>query len=224
MKKWILIIVFVFGTATLPVNEAKANPIVIIIKAAIKKVLKAMDLAVQRLQNKTIALQNAQKALENAMSKLQLDEITDWVGKQKELYKEYYDELYKVKLIITYYQRIKDLADKQLKLVNAYKQSWNLLQKDDHFSADEIAYMAKVYNGILEQTAKDVDQLTLVVNAFTTQMSDEKRLEIINSAANSVDRNYADLVQFNQQNFLLSLQRAKVLGEVEKVKKLYGLP
>lgn len=216
--------VFVLGTTTLPMNEAKANPIAIIIKAAVKKVLKAMDLAVQRLQNKTIALQNAQKALENAMSKLKLDEITDWVGKQKELYKEYYDELYKVKLIITYYQRIKDLADKQLKLVNAYKQAWNLLQKDGNFSPDEIAYMAKVYNGILEQTAKDVDQLTLVVNAFTTQMSDEKRLEIINSAASSVDRNYTDLVQFNQQNFLLSLQRSRVLGEVDKVKKLYGLP
>ena len=43
----------------------------------------AVDLQVQRIQNKTIWLQNAQKTLENEMSKLKLDEITDWVQKNK---------------------------------------------------------------------------------------------------------------------------------------------
>ena len=55
-------------------------------------------------------------------------------------------------------------------------------------------------------------------------MSDAKRLELINNAADQVDTNYDDLMRFNQQNVLLSLQRAKSAYEVETVKKLYGLP
>ena len=68
-----------------------------IIKAGVKKVIIAVDLKIQRLQNKTIWLQNAQKVLENAMSELKLAEIGDWVQKQKTLYADYFDELWKSK-------------------------------------------------------------------------------------------------------------------------------
>jgi hypothetical protein len=65
--KRVLIIVFLTTiclTAT-PTQEAKAAiAIAKIIKEAVKKVIKAVDLMIQRLQNKTIWLQNAQKVLE----------------------------------------------------------------------------------------------------------------------------------------------------------------
>src|SRR4051812_29380058 len=88
-------------------------PIADIIKQGTKKVIKAVDLKVQRLQNKTIWLQNAQKVIENSMSELHLSEITDWVQKQKDLYSEYYNSLSEVKSIITYYHQIKDISTKQ---------------------------------------------------------------------------------------------------------------
>jgi hypothetical protein len=84
--------------------------------------------------------------------------------------------------------------------------------------------MGKVYSGILDESAKNIDQIFLVINSFQTQMSDAKRLEIINAAADQVEANYYDLTRFNQQNIILSLQRAKVYNDVEVVKKLYGLP
>ena len=61
-----------------------------VIKAGVKKVIRAVDLKVQRLQNETIWLQNAQKVLENQLSKLKLTEIADWTERQKELYSDYY--------------------------------------------------------------------------------------------------------------------------------------
>ncbi|MDT0677042.1 conjugal transfer protein TraI [Autumnicola musiva] len=199
-------------------------PIVEIIKAGIKKVIKAVDLKIQRLQNKTIWLQNAQKTLENTLSKLKLDEISEWTEKQKEQYREYYEELAKVKAIISYYQRIRDITLKQVRLVNEYQHAWQLIQQDDHFTSDEIDYMSQVYSGILEESLNNIDQITLIVQSFTTTMSDAKRLEIINNAADQVDANYDDLMRFNQQNVLLSLSRAKNSIEVQTVKKLYGLP
>jgi hypothetical protein len=55
-------------------------------------------------------------------------------------------------------------------------------------------------------------------------MSDGKRLEIIEEAADQIDQNYFDLKDFNTQNMLLSINRAKDASEIEVVKKLYELP
>ena len=228
MKKYarMLLLVLCISFTVLPVQQANATPIAIleIIKAGIKKVIKAVDLKIQRLQNKTIWLQNAQKTLENTLSKLKLDEISEWTEKQKEQYREYYEDLAKVKAIISYYQRIRDITQKQVRLVNEYQHAWQLIQQDDHFTSDEIEYMSEVYSGILEESLNNIDQITLIVQSFTTTMSDAKRLEIINNAADQVDTNYDDLMRFNQQNVLLSLSRAKTSIEVQTVKKLYGLP
>ena len=208
-----------------PIQKAQAQvPVIDVIKDAVKKVIKAIDLQIQRQQNKVIWLQNAQKTLENTMSKLKLDEISNWVEKQRTLYKEYYEELAKVKAVISYYHRIRDISQRQIQLVEAYHKAWNLFRQDKHFTSDELNYMGKVYSGILDESARNIDQIFLVINSFQTQMSDAKRLEIINTAADHVEVNYYDLTRFNQQNIMLSLQRAKAYNDVDVVRKLYGLP
>jgi len=207
-----------------PAEKTMALPILEIVKAVTKKVIKAIDLRIQKLQNKTIWLQNAQKQVENVLSKLKLDEISDWTQKQKDLYKGYYEELAKVKSIITYYQRIKEITKKQTQLVQEYERAWNLFKQDTHFKDSEIQYMERVYTGILEESVKNIDQIFLILDSFATQMSDLKRLEIINKAADQIDGNYDDLTMFNQQNILLSLQKAKTEADVKQVKQFYGIP
>ncbi|MBS1780984.1 MAG: conjugal transfer protein TraI [Bacteroidetes bacterium] len=213
------------STALLTVAPTKQSHAIVwvVVKAAIKKVIKAMDLQVQRLQNKTIWLQNAQKALENTLSKLKLDEISDWAERQKEQYRQYYEELAKVKEIIAYYQRIRDITKKQAHIVDEYNRAWSLIRQDGHFSAGEIAYMGNVYSGILDESMKNIDQISMVIKSFATTMSDAKRLELVNDAADRVDRNYDDLSRFNNQNMLLSLQRAKDENDMNAIKKLYGI-
>jgi hypothetical protein len=225
MKKYMVILPI--STMTLFVSlpkEANAQIAILeVIQAGIKKVIKAVDLKVQRLQNQTIWLQNAQKVLENQLSKLKLMEIADWTEKQKNLYSEYYTELWQIKSAIAYYKRIKDLTEKQVAIVNEYKWAWNLFQKDKHFKPEELEHMQEVYKGILDESIKNLDRILLVVNSFKTQMSDAKRLEIINEAAANMDTNYSDLKQFNTQNSLLSIQRAQSLDEVVKLKEIYGI-
>ena len=224
MKK-ILILIALLGIGTIaPVQKLEAQiDIAAIIKAAVKKVIVAVDLQIQRFQNKTIWLQNAQKTLENAMSKTKLNDISDWVEKQRTLYKDYFDELQKVKSIISYYKRIKEITEKQVHLVQEYKHAYTLFKQDKHFTAEELAYMGRVYTGILDESVKNIDQIFLVINSFSTQMTDAKRLEIINTAADQIDINYNDLKAFNQQGMLLSLQRAKDQNDVDVIKKLYRL-
>jgi len=222
MRSKLFIILFVSISLTIPCTSHAQDPITLIIGMT-KRVIKAIDLQVQRIQNKTIALQNAQQAVENALHKLKLDEITQWATKQKELYQTFYDELWKVKSAIAYYKRVKEIVQKQVQLVGEYKRAYALFKQDSHFTPDELDYMGKVYNGILTESIKNLDQLQLVLSAFAVQMDDAKRLEILESAANKIEENATDLKRFNNSNVILSLQRAKDEMELYHVETLYGL-
>lgn len=207
----------------LSVHSQAQFPIAEIIKAGIKKVIVAVDLKIQKLQNKTIWLQNAQKTLENVLSKTKLTEISGWVEKQRELYADYFQELKKVKNALSYYHRIRDIIEDQVAMVKEYKAAWALFRQDRNFTAAELEYMSEVYTGMLGESVKAIDQLLMVVNAFTTQMSDAARMQIINTAADEMEKGFMDLKEFNNQNKFLSLQRAATRGEIEYIKKLYGL-
>lgn len=214
----------VLSISVAPFQETKAQiPILEIIKAGVKKVIKAVDLKIQRLQNKTVWLQNAQKVLENKMSKLKLTEISDWANKQKELYAKYFDELWKVKNAISSYQSVKDIIHKQVQLVHEYSKAFNLSKQDKNFTAEELNYMQQVYTGILDESLKNIGQIQLVINVFATQMTDAKRMEIIHAAGDNIEQNITDLRQFNQQNIIISLQRSKEKNDVNVVRKLYGI-
>ncbi|RQO75605.1 conjugal transfer protein TraI [Pedobacter sp. KBW06] len=194
-----------------------------VIKAGVKKVIRAVDLKVQRLQNQTIWLQNAQKVIENQLSKFKLSEISDWTERQRQLYADYYQKLWEVKSLISTYKRIKELAQIQAAIVQEYKWAIGLFKKDKHFSATELLTMEEVYRGILDASIKNLDQVFVVINSFKTQMADAKRLELIDAATDQMEQNYTDLKEFNQQNIVLSIQRAKSGFEIKTLKQMYDV-
>src|SRR5687767_68170 len=205
-------IFFALGLAVILMSQPRAEvnaaiPIAMIIKEAVKKVIKAVDLMVQRLQNKTIWLQNAQKVLENKLNELKLTEIAEWTEKHRKLYEKYYDELWNIKNTIAMYRRVKHVMERQVRLVDEYKRTWDIIQRDDHFTKSELEYMYQVYTGILNESVKNLDQILLVINSYKVQISDAKRLEIIARAGDEIERNYKDLKLFNNQNIQLSLNR-----------------
>lgn len=221
MKAKFIAVLLLLSTI-IPARQANAQ-IIEVIRGAAKKVIRAIDLRIQRQQNKVIWLQNAQKELENTISKLKLREISEWTEKQRKLYDDYFKELWQVKNAITTFQKVKQIMERQLMLVSEYKRAWDLLRKDPHFTAAEIQKMMQIYTGILDESLKNIDQLILVTNSFSTQMSDGKRLELISSAGTGVEGNLTDLRLFNNRNFRVSVSRASSINQAELLKKVYGI-
>jgi hypothetical protein len=222
MKKWILGLVL-FVLASWPQNANAQLAIAEVIAQAVKRVINAVDLKIQRLQNKTIWLQNAQKTLENEMSKLKLNEIRDWVEAQRKLYDDYFQELWQVKAALAYYGRVKTIIERQVQIVNEYRSAWALFRQDKAFTAEELDAMYSIYTGMLSESSKNIDGLFLVINAFATQMNDAKRLEFINQTADAIEQNLMDVKRFNEQNKIVSIQRATQRGEMAYVRRLYGI-
>ena len=206
----------------LPNGGAKAQ-LIDIAEEIVKEALEQADLKIQHLQTETLYLQNAEKTLENSMAGDLLDDITGWAQQEEELFSDYYKELWQVKSALTTYGKVAQLIERQAQLVAAYQQATTTAQRDPHFSAAELSQMLRVYSDILDASIRNTGQLAVVIQSFVTQMDDAGRLRIIDETGAAIDRNYADLQQYTQQNTLLSLQRAKELGDIEIVKALYGI-
>jgi len=204
-------------------SAGKAQAQFNIIGEILKRVIMAIDLKVQKEQTKTIVLQDAQKQLENSMQETRLAEISDWVRQQKELYDEYYQELWQVKNVLRYYSAVKGVIDKEARLIDGYKRVHAAITRDTHFSAEEVGQMLVVYKSILDGSVAIVDELQTLINAFVTQMDDADRLGMINALSAGIDRHYRQLQTYTQENILLSLQRAKSEGDINTIKALYGL-
>ena len=204
-------------------SDAQVIDIVQIIGTAIKKVIVATDLQIERIQTETIDAQNAEKALENDMEQSELSGIASWVEQQRDLFAGYYQELQQVKNVIATYEEVREMIEKQAKIIAGYQQVYAAIRQDKHFSVDEVSHAFAVLSGIASQSAQNIKQLTIVVTSLLTQMSDAARLRLIDETGGDIDRNYSDLAQFSQQNFLLSVQRAKDANDIAVTKALYGI-
>jgi len=163
--KWLVTGVLVLFSVMSTEKTRAQFPIADIIQAGIKKMIVATDLAIQRLQTETIALQNTQKTLENAMQLQQLTDIADWVRQQKDLFEGYHQELWQVKNILSLYHKVKDITEQQVQLVAAYKKAWAAIRQDPHFSAEELEHIGAVYSAILEKSIQQTGQLATVITA-----------------------------------------------------------
>lgn len=194
-----------------------------IVTGVLKKVIVAIDLKVQALQNKTIALQNGEQRLENALHLRILDNISGWLGKEKALYAGYYQELNTVRGLIADYEEVRSVISKQKQLLSACRQARSLFNRDPHFSAAELGYMGRIYNGILQESLQDLDQLLMAVSTPGMQMDDAERLQKIGQAAKAMQTSLDHLRQFNRQNAGLSLMRAKDAQDRQDIRQRYGI-
>lgn len=215
--------VLVVVVVALPIAGVKAQDIGGVISGGITTVIRAVDLQVQRFQTKTIVLQEVQKAVENVMSALRLDEIRGWVQEQKDLYGGYFEELRQVKNVISGYHKVMEMIQRQEAILAAYQRGLGQFRQDPHFSAAELDHIETVFGAILAESARHLQELTTAIESFTLQVTDQQRMAMIDAASAGMDRNYRDLLVFSDENKLISLQRATDENDYSLLLKLYGL-
>ena len=220
-KSIVVLLALIFSIG---VQNADAQiPGVSLVTGIIKKVIIAIDLKVQELQNKTIALQNAEQGVINHLSLSQLSDISGWLNKEQNLYRDYYKELASVKAVITDYDEVRAAIRAQAELVSEYHSASRLFHGDRHFSAAELSYMETIYSGIVEESLRNLDQLELAIRAFATQMDDAERLAAVHRAASGIQTNLHHLRQFDSEAASLSLRRARDEQDRASLKALYGI-
>lgn len=139
------------------------------------------------------------------------------------LHQLFLDGLLKVSPVIAEYKRVADIISCQLKIVSEYGSAFDRFKQDGNFSADEISYIGKVYNNLIDESVKGLGDLTNIITDGVLRASDDERL-------NSIDKLYADMQNrlhflryFNNNTTVLALQRAREKNDVTTLKNIYGI-
>jgi hypothetical protein len=220
--KRVFVSLLLVALSVMPTVRTQAQ-IIDAIQQAIIAAIVAADVAVQQAQNSVIDLQNAQKELENQLSLTNLGQIGSWEQNIKDIYSNYFNELWEVKNVISTFQQITSIIAQQKQLVTEYQQAYARVQQDNHFTPSEVTYIYNVYTGIINQSVKSVDEILQVLTSFSFQMSDASRLRIISQASSDIQHQTNDLRNFNSQTAQTSLQRAQSQQDINSVMSLYGL-
>jgi len=203
---------------SLTMSSGKAQLIGIILKKAIN----VIDLKVQQEQLETMDLQATQKVAENDLSQNELSGIAGWLQQEESLFQEYYQELWQIKSALSTYNRVKGILKNEQQSAQACAQAMALFRKDPHFSNEEIKQLNTIYTGFIDETSRNLDQLSLLITGGLTQMGDGHRLELIDQAADRSDLRYQMITDYTQKIVRLSLQRARDTEDRQEILNLYG--
>lgn len=160
-------------------------------------------------------LYDGYKILETGYNK-----VKDITSGNYSLHEVFLDGLYLVSPGVKKYQRIVDIIQDQGRLVSGYKNAFALFKSCNVFSSDELNYMGKVYGGLLQKSADNLDALLMVITDSKLRMSDDERLQRIDHIYRDMEDMLAFLRQFNGSTQILAFQRVKESAELRSMETL----
>lgn len=121
------------------------------------------------------------------------------------------------------YPRVADIINDQSELMTEYRSTWSAFRLDKHFSPDELGYMLDVYNNLISQSLKSLNDLAMILSDNKLRMSDAERLEAIDRIYMTSHGQLSYLRSFNDRNFRLAVTRANAADDRQTLRTLYGI-
>src|SRR5215831_9734605 len=139
------------------------------------------------------------------------------------LHQLFLDGLLKVSPAIQKYKRVADIISNQLQIVKEYRAAWSRFSQGNNFKVDEITYIGHVYNNLINESLKYLDDLITIVTAGKLRMSDDERLKAIDNVFEQSSDQLTFLRSFNNSTALLAVQRNKEQEDVDVSRKLHSV-
>ena len=130
------------------------------------------------------------------------------------LHKTFLDALMQVSPAVKNYKRVGEIVDYQISIVKESRSGMNRFMKSGNFRGDEIHYFEKVYANLLNQSLRNLDELTMAITADKLRMSDDERLRAIDEIYGQMQDKLLFLRHFNASSNLLALQRSNEKNDV----------
>ncbi|WP_269235589.1 TerB family tellurite resistance protein [Flavobacterium flavigenum] len=139
------------------------------------------------------------------------------------LHKTFLDALMQVSPMVKNYKKVTDIINYQILLVKESRNGLSRFSKSGNFNEKELKYFESVYGNLLNLSLRNLDELTMVVTADKLRMSDDERLEAVDTIFLEMQDKLVFLRDFNATSNILLLQRAKEKNDVLASKSLQQL-
>nr|WP_315200682.1 hypothetical protein [uncultured Flavobacterium sp.] len=139
------------------------------------------------------------------------------------LHSDYFSSLRKVNPKIKNYVKVAEIISMQVQIIKTYKKTFEGLRNDDLFHGDELDYIQRSFDRLLDNCNATLNELVEVTTDAKLEMKDDQRIERIDGLHRMMMDDYAFSQSFCKQASLLSLSRIKENDDAKWSKALHGL-
>ena len=157
-----------------------------------------------------------------SVAKKGLNTIGDFKRGEFNLHTDYFNSLKTVNPKIKKYARVAKIISLQVKIVKSYGTIYRQVQQDDLFHGDEVDYIKRVFDRLIENCDDNLEELITIITDGQLEMKDDERMNRIDVLYKNMIDNHTFCESFSNQTRLLSLSRAKDRNDVKTSRALQG--
>lgn len=158
-----------------------------------------------------------------SVAKKGLNTIGDFKRGEFNLHTDYFNSLKTVNPKIKKYARIAEIISLQLKIIKSYGTIYGQVQQDDLFHGDEVDYIKRVFDRLIENCDDNLEELITIVTDGQLEMKDDERMKRIDAIYQNMLENHTFCESFSNQTRLMSLSRTTDTKEVKTSRVLRGI-
>ncbi len=139
------------------------------------------------------------------------------------LHQDYFSALKKVNPKIKNYFKVAEIVSMQIQIMKTYKRTFRQLQEDDLFHGNELDYIQRSFDRLLENCNVTLKELLVITTDAQLEMKDDQRMESIDGLYRTMVDDYTFCQNFCKEAKVLSLARMKENKEVKWSRVWHGL-
>lgn len=148
--------------------------------------------------------------------------IGDFKRGEFNLHTDYFNSLKKINPKIKSYARVGEIIALQIKILKSYSRIIRQVRKDDLFHGNEVAYIKRVLERLIENCDGTLEDLIVIVTAGKLEMKEDERIKRIDVLYQNMLESYAFCEDFSNQTRLMSLSRGRETRDVKTSRALQG--
>lgn len=152
-----------------------------------------------------------------------LTTIGDFKRGEFNLHSNYFSSLKTVNPKIKNYFKVAEIISLQLKIIHSSRFIIKKVQGDDLFHGDEIAYIKRVVDRLIENCEGNMEELLTIVMDGQLEMKEEERIKRVDALYLNMLDNYSFGESFIKQTQLLALSRAKEKKDLKISRNMHGI-
>lgn len=140
------------------------------------------------------------------------------------LHKNYFDGLQSVNPQIRHYAQISKAVLRQVKIIQACQQTIRKLNGSGMMKTDEVAYVKRTFDRVLEDVAQVLEELELLISDGQIGLKDDERLNRIDALNRQSEEMYGFVIRFGNEAIHLGTSRYREYYENKRMGGYYDIP
>ncbi len=139
------------------------------------------------------------------------------------LHRDFFSSLKNVNPKISKYVKVADIVAYQLRIIKQIKQTLHGIRETKQFTNEEFDYCKQVFDNLLDECVKTIDELFMVITSGKLEMKDDERLKRIDNLYTDIQDKYSFCFSFSDDIGILSVQRLGEQIEINRSKIINGI-